>query len=525
MKLYYLISLLGLINILQAEPPRIEVFDGITDNQSVIFLDALPQFTDETTEDDRLLRHMPMPIPHELQLLDLEKFETFPVSENHTPHKVLLAPPALSLSFEALNDSLTTIPPDTQGTVGINYVVTTLNDRVRVQTKTGLTLFTTSLASFSGIAGTGSLPFDPKIVFDPTSNRWIFTVLTNPGQPTSQILLAVSQTENPLGAWNRYTIKADPTATSSSGVWADFPSLGFNSKWIVVQTNMFNIGTNGFNRSNVYVFNKASLYANGPGTFRLFALNGFGGTQTPAVTYDNNNPTLYLLQNWNGNASGRGYLLLYAINGPPGNETLSTIGFASAAATWASSHPLINGGFAPQLGTTRRITNNDSRILGLVFRNGSLWAAQTAFLPATSPTRSAIQWWQIAPTGAVQQFGRIEDTSRSRFFAFPSIAVSIINNVLIGYSFFSPTIFASSGFSYRAANDFPNTMRETSVLRNGQDIYVKDFGSGRVRWGDYSSTVIDPNGQDFWTIQESADTRTATGTTRWVTWWGRVLPT
>ena len=524
MKLYYLISLIVFINFLQADPPKIEEMEGIANEQSIIFFGELPQFEDETTEDDRLLRHMPMPIPDDLPVLDGEKFETFSVTENQKPYQPLFASPTLSLSFEALNDSLVTIPPDTQGTVGINYVVTTLNDRVRVQTKAGLTLFTTSLASFAGISGTGSSPFDPKIVFDPVHNRWIFTALTNAGRQTSQILLAVSQTENPLGAWNRYTIKADPTATSTSGVWADFPSLGFNGKWIVIQTNMFNISNSGFNRSHVYVFNKTSLYANGPGTFKLFTLTGMGGTQTPAVTYDSNNPTLYLLQNWNGNASGRGYLLLYAINGSQGSETFSINGFASTASTWASSHPLINGGFAPQLGTTRRIMNNDSRILGLVFRNGSLWAAQTAFLPATSPTRSAIQWWQIAPSGSVQQFGRIEDASGSRFFAFPSIAVSIINNVLIGYSFFSPTIFASSGFSYRAANDFPNTMRATSVLRSGRDIYTKDFGSGRVRWGDYSSTVIDPNGQDFWTLQESAGTRTATGTTRWVTWWGRVLP-
>src|SRR5439155_16438603 len=142
--------------------------------------------------------------------------------------------------FQALDDSLTVIPPDTQGAVGPNHIMTTLNDRIRIQTKTGDTLRTVSLRSFWRTTNT---TFDPKITYDPFNNRWIFVALTNPETSSSMILLAVSQTNDPLGIWFILRIKADSTATS----WADFPSIGFNNKWFVIQTNMFGIGTNFFN--------------------------------------------------------------------------------------------------------------------------------------------------------------------------------------------------------------------------------------------------------------------------------------
>ena len=60
-------------------------------------------------------------------------------------------------------------------------------------------------------------------------------------------------------------------------------------------------------------------------------------------------------------------------------------------------------------------------------------------------------------------------------------------------------------------------------LKAGEAPYTKDFGSGRVRWGDYSATVVDPlNDIDMWTIQEYAATPDSRGD-RWGTWWGQLI--
>jgi hypothetical protein len=67
-------------------------------------------------------------------------------------------------------------------------------------------------------------------------------------------------------------------------------------------------------------------------------------------------------------------------------------------------------------------------------------------------------------------------------------------------------------------------MDTVRVLKAGEDSYIKDFGSGRVRWGDYSATVVDPvDDQAIWTIQEYAaeDVGSSASADRWGTWWGK----
>ena len=67
-----------------------------------------------------------------------------------------------------------------------------------------------------------------------------------------------------------------------------------------------------------------------------------------------------------------------------------------------------NINFAPQSGTSVKVMNNDGRIQNVVYRNGSLWATHTVFYPTGgTPTRSAVQWWQINPNGTpIQEIGR-----------------------------------------------------------------------------------------------------------------------
>jgi len=134
-----------------------------------------------------------------------------------------------------------------------------------------------------------------------------------------------------------------------------------------------------------------------------------------------------------------------------------------------------------------------------------------------------VQWWQFTTSGAVLQFGRIEDASGKTHYAFPSIAVNSADDAVIGYSRFSSAQYASANYSYRFASDPLNTMSGDIVLKAGEAPYRKDYGSGRVRWGDYSSTVVDPlNDTDIWTLQEYAASPSG-GVDRWGTWWGQLL--
>ncbi|MBI4479818.1 MAG: hypothetical protein HY651_07315 [Acidobacteria bacterium] len=166
--------------------------------------------------------------------------------------------------------------------------------------------------------------------------------------------------------------------------------------------------------------------------------------------------------------------------------------------------------------------------MNMVYRSGSLWAAHNVFLPpGGAPTRTAAQWWQFTPAGVLQQAGRVDDGTGTIFYAYPSIAVNSQNDALLGFSSFSESQFASAGYAFRFAADAVNTMRDPVMLKAGEASYFKTLSGTKNRWGDYSSTVVDPvNDLDFWTIQEYASSPDfPNGDDRWGTWWGKVSPT
>jgi hypothetical protein len=453
-------------------------------------------------------REAPVPLRPELALPAAE-ISTNASTEFAAP--LVLAPsPPTTASFLAILDNYTAIPPDTMGAVGPNHLMTTLNSQVRIQTRSGVNVSTVSLNSFWASLGNPDV-FDPHVAYDPLGGRWIFSAAANSQLASAAVLVGVSASSDPTGNWFLYKVTVDPAGQQ----WADFDQLGFNKDWVVVSANIFK-KSNGFQAVSFWVFNKADLYANGTGKFTLLqSTTDKAFSVSPAQTFDGSLAILYLVENWNGS---QGQLRISQITGPVGSEKMT---FGSAFPTTTNRWAEFGGdNFAPQLGSSTGIDTGDSRTLCCSYRNGSLWASQNAFLPLNSPTRCAAQWWQLLPDGTVQQFGRIDDPTGNQFFAYPSLAANASNDVLIGYSRFSATQYASANYAFRFAHDPPSTMRADTILHPGEAVYVKTGGNtGLNRWGDFSATCVDPvNDMTLWTIQEYGSTN------RWATWWGRVDP-
>lgn len=427
-----------------------------------------------------------------------------------------LPSPSPRTGFLAVEDNDRAIPPDTQGAVGPDSLVVTLNTQVRIQSRTGTALSTVSLNRFwtnlvDGVAST----FDPRVHYDSQAGRWIMVTLANGQSTNSLILVAVSQTADPAGNWFGFELPGDSSKTR----WADFPIIGLNSKWLVVSVSLYTVGTNKFDSTRLSVFDKNQAYSNGtvPVLAKTFDDKG-GPVLAPSIDYDQSHPTIYCLNAINGNSSGKGFLRLSTLTGDVGAEVFNPgIATPAVTSTWAAfPNPQ---DIAQQLGTDKKIHNGDHRIsTSVVLRNGSLWFSHGIFLPADVPTRSSVQWWELGLDGSVRQLGRIDDPSGKSFFAFPSLAVNKNNDLLIGYSRFSDTQFVSANYAFRAATDPLNTLRADTILKAGEASYFKTFGGTRNRWGDYSSTVVDPlNDLDLWTLQEYSSSKTNT----WGTWWGR----
>jgi hypothetical protein len=305
---------------------------------------------------------------------------------------------------------------------------------------------------------------------------------------------------------------------------------------------------------------------------------GCGFSYSPAVTEDNTTNDQYMAEDWDSTAA---QLRMTRVQGTVLAPTLDVgYQFPQSPYSWRFNASLISGsgGYVPQrqqniyLPSGNRPHANDSRISeNTVLRNGSFWAAHHVMLARTQTPagttvggtanpdiRTAVQWWQINPTTVNTATGtppiqrsiigdpRADNchngtggtragcttaTQKGDFFTFPSISVNANNDVLIGYSRFSPFTLPKTGYSFRAAGDPLETMRDSMVFREGQGNYNIGAGSPfNIRWGDYSAAMVDPvNDTDFWTIQEYAlDQREIFGpggfAGLWSTWWALIKP-
>jgi hypothetical protein len=445
--------------------------------------------------------------------------------------------PTAGVSFQALDDNNTRIPPDTNGAAGPNHLMTMLNSQVRIQDKAGNNTSTVSLSSFwtSGTGLSGS-PFDPKLLYDSINGRWITTCDANAASATSKVFFAISATDDPTGSWTYYSFVGDVGLTT----WADYPGFGYNSTWIAITNNMFPVPSGTSVGSKMWVIDKSTALAGGPLTVTVFPTSfdlagGFKGfTLRPCETFDAAEPKLYLMDNSGATSSGTHLLRLSEITGTgPSPSWAATAGSTFAGTGFFLVATNFNGTQigGSQMGTSSTFDTGDPRMQNAVLRNGRIWCAHAAGLPASStPDRTVAAWYQLDPLSMpspIVQSG-ILDGGAGVHHCYPSINANTNNDACIGFSRSDSSRFIEAVATGRLSTDPAGSMDVISVLKAGEDSYEKTFSGSVVRWGDYSSTVVDPSDNlTFWTLQEyaAADVGPATNDDRWGTWWGeRLVP-
>ncbi len=429
----------------------------------------------------------------------------------------LPASPSPTDTFQATYDNNTSIPPDTHGDVDSNYAVTAINTSVHIQTRAGANVSSVSLSNFFLPILPGGGAFDPRVIYDPYSKRWFLIADANAQSDSNILLVAVSQTSNPTGSWYEFRVIMDAGGTS----WLDYPTVGYNKKWITVGGNRFN-NSGGYRDARVLAFNKAQLMAGTGAPYTAFTYTS-SFTISPAITYDTTLQSQFCVESWDGTA---GQMRLWKITGAVGSETMTSIGYPSTTAKWQFESNLFSGtaggDFAPQSGTSNKMQTNDDRVYDCKYMNGTVWCSHNVFLPystTTNASRCSAQWWQIDTNATPIQIGLIDDPSSANFYYFPAIAVNKYNDALIGFSTSSSATHVNAGYALHLHTDPADSMRPLNVYRHGGATYYKTYSGTKNRWGDYSNTSVDPiNLTDFWTLQECASTTAD----RWDTWWAHV---
>ncbi len=479
-----------------------------------------------------------------------------PPTMPHDAGGPLVPSPAPSQSFLAQEDAAKVgtgtfvIPPDTMGAVGIDKVFTNVNNNYRVHNKTtGAPLSTVSIDTFWAATGATGI-FDPRVQYDPYNNRWLLSAVSNAQTANSSVLVGVSQTSDPNGAYILFRFivgcAAGAVGCNANGEWADFPMLGFNKNWVAIGWNQFTINTSAFVAGKMLVLDYPTLRTGtDAGTVFTNASSATGFCMHPATTFSSTEETLYAPTH---QSSASAIYRLHKITGTPAAPafTLDTTARVRTGGGWTQPggdnlpQQCVPGVSIPTQtcpATPRGLDAGDSFIRSnAVFRNGLIYYPQSIALPAgglTVASRFAVQWTALNPDGSFNTGGRVEDATAQIFnggkhYSYSSLSVNKNNDILLGFSEFESDDYVDVGYALRLGTDAAGTMRDPVIYKEGEDYYSKTFGGTRNRWGDYSHTVIDPvNDRDLWTIQEYARLRVGTtgegsNDSRWSTWWAKV---
>jgi hypothetical protein len=396
-----------------------------------------------------------------------------------------------------------TIPSDSHGAVGNQHIMQVTNGAVAIYDKrNGQRLQQTSLDDFwrnTGLPEWNALGnFDPRIVYDPTSQRWFTTAAdrtdANGNYQTfplgNRVVLAVSNSADPTQGWRGFSLAA---STASNPLFADAPTLGIDADGVQIAAVMFDAGLNS-PTSTLLTIDKAQLL--NPTADPLRYETRFG------VPADQTGDALQTVNDFFRPADGQ--TEVWASRGSDELRRSTLLPGQMLQTATVMTQPFFAADYGLQPDRSRNLEIGDPRLSSNLVRVGdSIWTVQTVAGPTGN---SRIRWTEIdANTNQVKQSGEIGVGETDHFY--PSIAVNSAGRVVIGYNRSGANEFISS---YAVAGTIqPNGKLELGVpilLKAGTGNYSQTFGSGRNRWGDYSATVFDPTDPlSFWTFQQVAD--------------------
>jgi hypothetical protein len=358
-------------------------------------------------------------------------------------------------------------PPDPEMAVGPDHIVAMVNGGIAWFLKDGTLQFQQDIngaGGFWGSVGASSFVFDPEVVFDVHSQRFVaFASDFNNG-----LLLAVSDDADPNGTWNKYLIDS---STIFGVSFVDSTNLAVDDEVITLTGDVFSP-----DRLVMIFVDKASAMAGGPLVSTTQVITGRQSMGT-CTNLDPGPQPLFLT--WAEEFVAATTLRLYAVT----NRLTSPVVQSVTLTVPQYSHPAD----PPQLGTSVRPELFEARFWSSMVVGGHLWAVHHE-----GASRARVQWyefdlgsWPAAGSPSLIQSGEV-DLGAGIYTFFPSIWADGAGNAAITFNRSSANEFISIQMVTRSAGNPPGTMSAPELVRNGASPDV----SGR--FGDYSATNHDP---------------------------------
>jgi hypothetical protein len=408
-------------------------------------------------------------------------------------------------------------PSDSNGSVGNNQFVETVNTRYQVWSLDRATKTATSVLGpanintlWNGFGGACQLQNsgDPIVLFDKAANRWLisqFTANVNGGSYFQCV--AVSQTASATGGYFRYAFAVP------GGFFGDYPHFGVWTDAYYMMAHAFTSSSGGFVAGLFAAMDRTKMLAgNASATWQVIQDPSEGG-HMPAdldgfALPPTNAPGIFLSLHPSG-------MFVYRMK-VDFVTPASTVRTLQAVVPVAPATGACGGGGAciPQPSGPNVASLGDRLMFRAAYRNlidhESLVISHSVD-PSVSGVVSGVRWYDFRLSGnpdatcptfpCLYQQGTIADVPGGRSRWMPSIAMDTAENILVGYSTTGKTNGSenhSIRYTGRAKADPPGLMTAPEAT-----IVTGTANNGNTRWGDYTSMSIDPfDDCTFWYVNQ-----------------------
>lgn len=367
------------------------------------------------------------------------------------------------------------------------FVVSTMNTNIYFKNEnTGQTYPNKSLSVFTTPINNKHQEFDPKVIYDPQADRYVLMCLVGFVDTTSKVIVGFSQTNNPTGAWNLYTLPGDAL---NNGLWTDYPMISLSNKDLFLSVNLLYNDSSwqtGFVETIVWQMKKSDGYSGQALTSDLHfnikyngkAIRNLCPAKGGSQLYG---PNMYFVSNRNL-ASQNDTVFVVNITdttGAPGNSV------TTKALVTNQPYYFPPDGIQPL--ATQSLAANDARNLGAFYENNKIQYVHNTRNPANG--RVTVYHGIIdnpgAATASVTGYLLDNDTL---CFAYPNISYSSItgtdNIATITFDHSSSKI--NPGVSAIQSDGEGNYSDILRIKSGSQPVNL--LNSNLERWGDYSGS-------------------------------------
>lgn len=392
-------------------------------------------------------------------------------------------------------------PPDCNGTAGPNHYMQTINSVYAIYSKTGTLLAgpTNLNLLFSGVTGSSCNDGDPIALYDEQADRWLVVEFSICGA-NDYMLVAVSQSNDPTGAWHKYSFDVDDMPDYEKiGIWQDGYYMGTN--------------TSGVGKKDIYVMERSKML-NGQtaqmvgfdNPWRPTTIDGFmcvppvdnDGTFAPAGS-----PGLFITINDDAIGGGSDQLWIYelAVNwASPSTSTFSRVQQLSVPAF--DSNFGANWDNIKQPGTTRELDAIPQVIMNAPqYRNFGTYQTLVCChtVDVNNTDRAGIRWYELRKTTgtwSIRQSGTYSPDANSRWMG--SIRLNGQNELGLGYSVSSSTVYPGIRYTGQTAAAYAAGAGQLDLAE--QTVHTGAYSQTSYnRWGDYAGMSVDPaDDKTFW---------------------------